>query len=256
MFNKHRLTSAITASSIHVICSLAVAMLAAMLVFLVWYPYPYREMSGGRELFFIIVAVDVVCGPLLTLVIFNPAKPRSELVRDLGLVAIIQMAALGYGLYTMALARPVYLVHETDRLKVVSVADIPPEQLNPTLGGLHQLPWLGPKMIGLREPKNSDEKLKSIDLALSGQESSVRPDWWQSYDLNRSKVLARSRSVAELRTKRPTATALIDKAVAQSGKTETELRYIPMTSFKTTDWVAFIDAKTADPLAYAPIDGF
>jgi hypothetical protein len=253
---KHRLIPALKASGIHFICSVGVALLAAMLIFLVWYPYPYREMSGGRELFFIIVAVDVVCGPLLTMVIFDPAKPRAELIRDLGLVAIIQLAALGYGLYAMALARPVYLVHEVDRLKVVSVADIPPEELKPVLGGLHQLPWLGPKVIGLREPKNNDEMVKNLDLALGGQESSVRPDWWQPYDLNRSKVLARAKPVAELRAKRPAAAALIDQAIAQSGKTEAQLRYIPMTSFRTTDWVAFIDATTADPLAYAPIDGF
>lgn len=40
------------ASGIHLGLSLVMASLAALLVFGIWYPYPYREISGGRELFF------------------------------------------------------------------------------------------------------------------------------------------------------------------------------------------------------------
>ena len=74
-----RFRPALKAASWHVLCSVGVALLAAAVVFGLWYPFPYRDLSGGRELFFLVVAVDVVCGPLLTLVLFNPAKPRAEL---------------------------------------------------------------------------------------------------------------------------------------------------------------------------------
>ena len=37
------------AGSIHLGISLMIATLAALLVFGLWYPYPYRETSGGRE---------------------------------------------------------------------------------------------------------------------------------------------------------------------------------------------------------------
>jgi hypothetical protein len=63
------------ASAIHFCISVAIALLAALLVFFVWYPNPYREISGGRELFLILVSVDVVLGPLITLAIFDRAKP-------------------------------------------------------------------------------------------------------------------------------------------------------------------------------------
>ena len=59
------------ASGIHFGISLCIAALAAALVFGLWYPYPYREISGGRELFFLLAAVDVIMGPLITLAIFN-----------------------------------------------------------------------------------------------------------------------------------------------------------------------------------------
>jgi hypothetical protein len=69
-----------------------------LLVFLVWYPNPYREISGGRELFLILVTVDVILGPLITLSIFNPVKAWKVLRRDLAIVGLIQLAALGYGM--------------------------------------------------------------------------------------------------------------------------------------------------------------
>lgn len=64
-------------------------------------PYPYREISGGRELFLLLVAVDVVMGPLITLMIFNTGKPRRELQLDLIVVGVLQLAALAYGLSTV-----------------------------------------------------------------------------------------------------------------------------------------------------------
>src|SRR4051812_9236072 len=98
VFAKERLK----ASGIHLGVSLCVALCAALLVFAAWYPYPYREISGGRELFMIVTGVDVVLGPLITLTIFNPAKSRRELTLDLSVVAGIQIAALCYGLWTVA----------------------------------------------------------------------------------------------------------------------------------------------------------
>ena len=70
--------SKIRAFTLHLVISLALAVAAAALVFGLWYPYPYREISGGRELFLLIVAVDVVAGLLITLAVFNPAKSRRE----------------------------------------------------------------------------------------------------------------------------------------------------------------------------------
>ena len=53
------------ASGIHFGISLTIALMAALLVFVVWYPYPYREISGGRELFFIVVTVDVILARII-----------------------------------------------------------------------------------------------------------------------------------------------------------------------------------------------
>lgn len=251
-----RWKAAARAAAWHFLASVLVAALAAALVFGLWYPFPYRDLAGGRALFLIVVAVDVVCGPLLTLVLFNPGKSRRELFLDLSLVALVQLAALAYGLYTVAQARPVYLVFEVDRFKVVTTADIQPGALKPDAGGFHALSWTGPSIIGVRDAHNSDERLQSLDLSMQGLEPSARPDWWQAYELSKSQVLQRAKPVDALRTKQPGAASLIDQAVTDSGKAESALGWLPLTSFRSTSWVAFVDLNTAEVLAFAPVDGF
>jgi hypothetical protein len=59
----------VLASVLHLSASCLVATLAAWVVFSLWFPYPYREASGGVELFGLIVTVDVLLGPLLTAIV-------------------------------------------------------------------------------------------------------------------------------------------------------------------------------------------
>jgi hypothetical protein len=254
------MSSALTASAIHLLLSVLVAGLAAALVFGLWYPYPYRELMGGRELFILVVAVDVVCGPLLTLVLYNPVKPRADLVRDLGMVALIQMAALLYGLHTVLVVRPVFLVYEVDRFTAISAVDIDSDELEKAESPWDKLPYWGPKVIATRAPRDSGERMSSMKLSLIGKEPSVRPDWWQPFEqASRMNALLHAKSLAELRKrhdKSPDAKKKIDVAIQESGKIEDTLRWLPLTSRRSMDWVALIDAQTATPLAYAAVDGF
>ena len=77
------------AALVHFALSLVVAAAGALLVFVVWYPTPFREISGGRELFLLVVSVDVVLGPVITLAIFDRRKPWVELRRDLVVVVAL-----------------------------------------------------------------------------------------------------------------------------------------------------------------------
>lgn len=251
-----RVRAASRAVLFHFTLSLCVALSAAVLVFFVWYPFPFRDLAGGRELFFLIITVDVVCGPLLTMVLFNPEKSRRELILDLSLVVLIQVGALLYGIYTLALARPVYLVYEVDRFRVVAAADVQLDQLHPENGGMQILPWTGPKVIGVREPRDSEEKLKSLELSLQGIEPSVRPGWWVSYDQNKPQIKQRAKPVSVLRASHSSEEEKINDAVRQSGLKEIDLGWVPVTSFKSSSWIALIEMKTGEVKAFAPIDAF
>jgi hypothetical protein len=156
------------AAGIHLGLSLVVAALAAALVFAIWYPYPYREISGGRELFLILVSVDVVIGPLITLAVFDRAKPVRELRRDLTVVALLQVAALAYGLMTMALARPVHMVYEIDRFRIVHAVEVPETLLPSAPSGIDAMPWTGPTLLAARPFRSEDERFQVTVGALQG----------------------------------------------------------------------------------------
>lgn len=252
-----RLRHALRAAGWHLLVSAGLAALAAALVFGVWFPYPYRELVGGRELFLIVVAVDVVCGPLLTLVLFNHLKSRRELTLDLSLVALVQLAALAYGLFTVVQARPVYLAFEVDRFRAVTYADIQHEKLRPQDGGLQVLSWGRPRVIGVREPADGDEMLRSLDLSLGGVDPAVRPDWWVPYESIQDRALDRAKPMADLRSKKTVHEAgLINAAVQDSGLPEAQLRWLPVTSFQSTGWVVLLEKDTARLVSFLPIDGF
>lgn len=251
-FNWHE---RLKASGIHLTISLVIALLAALLVFGLWYPYPYREISGGRELFLIVVTVDVILGPMITLAVFNRAKPWRQLRLDLAVVALIQLSALGYGLWTVFVARPVHMVFEIDRFRVVHAVDVPQELLAKTPPGVDALPIFGPTLLSLRPFKDGNEKMEATVAALGGLSLSARPDLWQPYSAAANDIRQVSRPVAALKARFPAQAADIDAVIARTGRPADALVYIPMVGRKSF-WTVFLDPSTTQVLAFMPLDSF
>ena len=242
------------AGAIHLAISLSVAALAAWLVFAIWYPSPYSELSGGRELFLLVIAVDVVIGPLITLVIFNRTKTKRHLVMDFTAVGLLQVAALAYGLWTVFVARPVHLVFDYNRMVVVHAIDVHPEMISKAPIALQKLPINGPSLLSLR-PLQGEAKFDSELLALGGIVQAAQPALWQAYDAARADILRESRPVAQLKERFPQHADTIDQAVARTGLPLDQLRTLPLLSRKTA-WTVLIDAQTAQPVGFVPVDSF
>jgi hypothetical protein len=243
------------ASALHLAVSLCIAVLAALLVFAIWYPNPYREISGGRELFLLLVAVDVILGPLITLAVFNRKKSLRELRRDLAIVAVIQLAALGYGLWTVAVARPVHIVFEYKNFRVVHAIDVRPELLPQTPAGIDALPLTGPTLLGLRPFKDSKEAMDATMAALQGLTLSSRPDLWQPYAQSVPEVLQVAKPVSELKVRFAHEAADIDRVLAEAGHTPQNTVYVPLAGRKSF-WTVFLDASTAQVVATMALDSF
>jgi hypothetical protein len=254
----HRFKAGVRACLSHFIASLIVVTLCAVWVLGVWFPFPYRELVGGRELFLIVAAVDVVCGPLLTLVLYDPAKSKREVITDLALVVVIQLGALAYGLWTVTQVRPLYAVFEVDRIRVVTVADIDPADWATAQPPWNRPHWEAPQLISVREARNAEEQFRSIDLAMQGKDIALRPDWWKSLDDNdRQKILWRSKPIVEFERKlNQDHKKVLNAAVQQAKRSPSQLRFLPMTSTRGSEWIVLLDAANGKPLAYAPLDGF
>ena len=253
--NQSQLYFALRWATGHLLISVAVVALAALLVFGVWYPSPWRQLLGIAGIFGLVVGVDLVCGPLLTLVLASPKKSRQERWVDLSLVGAIQLIALAYGLWSVFGARPVALVFEVDRLTIVSANEVQTEQLSGAPEGLRALPWAGINLAGVRKPRSSSENMESIDLSLQGVTLAMRPDWWVPYDIAKPEVIHKAKPLTELLKARPQQSALLESTAAKSGLPIEALRYLPLTSSKVLEWVALI-SPAGDVVGYAPVDGF
>lgn len=257
MISRSRICAAARAFGIHLFLSLAVAVLIALLVFGFWFPHPLRYLAGGVDLFWILIGVDVVCGPVLTGLLYSPTKPRRELIMDISLVVVIQFGALIYGIYSIGQARPVVLVFESDRFVAVTAAQVDIASLSHALPQWRSLSWSGPILLGTRKARDGMETLKSIELSLRGLEPSARPGWWQSYDDSRLDARQRMRPLTALRAQQlPEGQAAIDGAVQKAGLPIGQIHYLPLVSQKSLDqWVALLDAQ-ANIIGYAPVGGF
>lgn len=243
------------ASAIHFGISAAIAMLAALLVFLVWYPYPYREISGGRELFLILVGVDVVLGPLITLAIFNRAKPWRVLARDLAVVGLIQLTALGYGMWIVFVARPVHLAFEIDRFRVIHAIDVPRELLDQAPPGLESLPLFGQTVLAVRPFRSHEESFQATMAALQGVHLGARPDLWQAYAEARPRILEASKPADQLTQRFPGKAKQIDEAIARTGLASDSLLYLPLVG-RNEPWTVLLDSSTADVAGFLSLDSF
>lgn len=257
-FQRHapRLRAAARVAAWHLGISALVAVAAGIVVFGLWYPYPYRNLSGGLHLFVTLVSVDVACGPLLTFILFTPAKSWRERGVDFSLIGLIQLGALFYGMHVVAQARPVIVAFEVDRLVAVSAEEIDRNQLRQALPPLRRLSWTGPRLVGTRDAK-AGEMLESVQESLNGIEPSARPGWWQPYEQSLPAIQKRMRKVSDLWARlAPERQHALDQAARPAGLRVADLYYLPLTSAKQLDsWIVLLDAQ-GRVVGYAPEDGF
>lgn len=243
------------AASFHLLASALIAALAAALVFLVWYPPSYSMLAGGASLFLLIVSVDVVMGPALTTVVANLGKGRSELTRDLAVIVLLQLAAFGYGLYTMAMARPVASAFEIDRFRVVTAADIEAASLAEAPPGLQTLPWTGPRQIAAIKPTDPSEQMKAMELGLAGLDLSTQPKYWREYAPLADAAWRAARPVPLLLAKYPQVAGEVARIAKEAGQLAQALRFLPLMS-RRESWVTLVAEPGARVVGHLPVDGF
>jgi hypothetical protein len=106
---RQSLPARLQAAGIRLGLSAVILAAALYLVLARWYPGFHFGVDGGWQGARLILAVDLVLGPLLTFVVFNPFKARRLIAFDLACIGAAQLAALGWGFFTVHGQRPVSL---------------------------------------------------------------------------------------------------------------------------------------------------
>jgi hypothetical protein len=235
------------ASALHLGISATIATLVFAAIYFVWYPGPLFGAAGGRDLFLLVLAVDVTVGPLVTLIIFVPGK--KGLVFDLWVIGILQASFLAYGVWTIAEARPVYVAFVKDRFELAHANQIPDSVLvDAKMNRYVDLPWLGPKFVGVRFPTDDTEKFKIMVSGLSGVDIHCYPQYHVPYEQAAKDVIDRSIRLQNLASFNK---GLSVPELAQGlGRKEDEVRYLPLRAGKV-DLAVLIDARTGAVLKIA-----
>ncbi|MGP9490976.1 TfpX/TfpZ family type IV pilin accessory protein [Psychrobacter sp. AOP7-B1-24] len=101
----------------HVLCSLVLNVLISAIIYFVWYPSHLYQATGVLPAVLMMIALNLIVAPLLTFIVYKADK--KELTRDIAVIAVLQIAALGYGLYIVEAGRPAYIAFAVDNFEVV-----------------------------------------------------------------------------------------------------------------------------------------
>lgn len=243
------------AFTVHFFLTLLVAAAAAVLIFRIWFPDPFQEMSGGTRLFLLIVACDVALGPLISLVIYDRRKSRRQLVIDYSVVAIIQLAAVIYGVYAISKWRPVYIVYAVDRLEVVGAAELDPADVKAATKPYDTLPAWGPELVAVRPPEDPGERAKAFSQALAGKDLPLVPRYYEPYEAQLPQIKKYGKRIAELESGHPGAREAIEAAIKSTGSSREQLLWLPVKA-RGIFWTALIDAGSGTPQAYVHLDPY
>lgn len=231
----------------HLIFSAVVALIVLALVFLIWYPGKIAAATGVDEIFFIVLGVDVCLGPLLTLVVFNLKK--KELKRDLLIICSIQLAALFYGIYTVGVVRPVYVVFEIDRFALVYANDLSEDKrANATYEEFKTMPYFGPRWVSALLPKDIEERNELLFSTISGGEDLGQfPKYYVPYDESTQEIIDHLQPMTDLKDYNLNNLQGYDALISKYPPDTANVGFLPMKGF-VADLVVVVDRSNGNKL--------
>lgn len=158
--------SKLKATTIHLGLSLVIFAVALYLIVFQWYPGFLFRSDGGWQGLRLMAGVDLVLGPLLTFIIFNPTKTRRELTVDFSFIGLAQTAALIWGFYAVHEERPVALVHWDKTFYPITVKSLRAQ--NKTLDDLDTFGEQNPRLIFAKPPEDTDSGLQLFLNSFTG----------------------------------------------------------------------------------------
>lgn len=162
----------------HLVISLLIASISAYMVYQVWHPSPLAKAVGVSAIFLMMLSIDVILGPLLTLIVAAPRKKSLKL--DLTIIGMVQIVALGYGLYNIAISRPAYVAYDTGQFYLVQANELDKDALAKANAPYQSVGFGAPRWVQVAPPKNNAETQSRLQTELGqGIAPSMQPNLYQ-----------------------------------------------------------------------------
>lgn len=140
---------------IHLAISLLIGLILVTLINWFWYPNPLAKTLGVASIFFMLLGLDIIIGPVLSFIVYKEGK--KSLKFDLGVVIFIQALALTYGIYSIERARPVWLVYYANGFEVVQKNAIDNTHIDKALKEYQKPSWLRPQFVAIQVAQNINQ---------------------------------------------------------------------------------------------------
>jgi len=192
---------------------------------------------------FLLLAVDISLGHLITLFVFNLSKP--ELKRDLAIVGLIQLAALVYGLHTVSVARPAFVVFSSDRFDLVFANDLDEKKLSAAkFPEYRSISLLGPKHAAAALPQDAQERTALMfDSVSGGDDLQHLPKYYRPYAELKGAIIERAQPLVRLKTFNRNRDAEIDALAARYAQQKQDVGFVPLRG-KTQDLTVIVSRQT------------
>jgi hypothetical protein len=242
------------AAGIHLSISLALAAIVATLLYTLWFPPPYFGVAGAGNLIPLLMGVDIAIGPLLTLLVMGPNKPKRLRHLDLAIIAILQAAAFAYGIHVICQARPVFIVGEVDRLVVVAADQLSDADLaKGSRPEYRTRSWRGPQLVGAVPPTGPgafDVVAAAMD---GGKDIDRRPEFYVPYDVVAAGLEKRGKPLTALpptSKEQQLKLAKLEQEAQAKGQT---LYFLPIDR-QDVEYTAIMSSLQPTPLMILPVD--
>lgn len=210
----------------HLLISAVIFTVIIVLTVWLWYPPPFFWIDGGAQITLLAASIDIIAGPLLTLIVYRPNKPR--LVMNLAVIAAVQFGALAWGVRVLYEQRPVlmaFIAFNQNRFFPVTAWQAASGARS--IDELRALSPGRPPMVYIDLPDDPDEA-KSL---LTASTTSVlrQTERFHAIDAERLARIARgarARKIYEAIS--PAYVEGIDRFVAEHGKDADQYAFIPL----------------------------
>jgi len=211
----------LTAFGLHLLGSATALTLILGALYLGWYHWPGWYLSEAVHVILLMVGVDVVLGPLLTLIVANSKKSMRVLGRDIGIIVTVQLVALLYGTMVLWSGRPLYYAFSVDCLEVVQASDIDADARKASEQQKLALAphWYSlPRWIWAPLPQDPEEAQKIVGSALGGGTDVIGlPQYYKPWDLGLKDLHAQLKKVDEIRYFSPKQKKALKERMQASG---------------------------------------
>jgi hypothetical protein len=238
------------AASIHLAMSAAIVGTVLAIVFLFWYPGFSFRISGAVIPVFVLVGVDLVLGPTLTLIVYVHGKWGLKF--DLFFIAVVQLTALLYGSYTLYAERPSYMVFAVDRVSLVGKKAIDPTLI--AYDEILDMPIGRMQKVFARKPVGDAYQTFLDSVLFQGKpDLEYRTEFWEPWQSGKDIIRSSIQAISDFEPADSEEQDEIANAVRTYGDAHPNLGFIPIGGIED-DIGLLMDIDTLLPLGVIEIN--